>query len=238
MLNERRYICKHTCFSSTHFLKFRDFGCQPVFFRRQIIQEFMRALAVIFHQPALCDFPCFIQRSEQIKIQYFCPVRPVEPFDKGILRGLAEPDKFQHHTMFFCPLCQHQREQLRTVIHPHFQRISAVCHYPVQHSHDPLRRDIQVNFDRQCFAVKIIHHVEGPEAPAAHQRIVHKIDGSALVHRLWCRQRSRITHRQALFSLTAKIQFQQAVNTMNPFIVPCIALPAQHLKKLLNPYRG
>ncbi len=53
--------------------------------------------------------------------------------------------------------------RFRTIIHPHLQRISAVCHDPVQHSHDPLRRDIQVNFDRQCFAVKIIHHVEGPE---------------------------------------------------------------------------
>lgn len=133
----------------------------------------MRALAVIFSQPALCNFPCFIQRSEQIKIQYFCPVSTVETFDKGILCGLAGPDKLQHHAMFFCPLCQRQRDQLRTVIHPHFQRISAVCHDPVQHSHDPLRRDIQVNFDRQCFAVKIIHHVEGPEASAAHQRIVH-----------------------------------------------------------------
>lgn len=157
----------------------------------------MRALAVIFFQPALCNFPYFIQCSEQIKIQYFCPVRPVEPFDKGILRGLAGPNKFQH-------------------------------------SHDPLRGDIQVNFDRQCFAVKIIHHVEGPEAPAAHQRIVHKIDGPALIHRLWRRQRSRITHRQALISLTAKIQFQQAVNTVNSFMVPDIALPAQHQKKLFK----
>ena len=33
------------------------------------------ALAVIFNQPALCDLLCFNQRSEQIKIQYFCPVR-------------------------------------------------------------------------------------------------------------------------------------------------------------------
>lgn len=194
----------------------------------------MRPLAVIFRQPALCNFPCFIQCSEQIKIQYFCPVCPVEPFDKGILRGLAGPDKFQHHTMLFCPLCQRQRDQFRAVVHPHLQRISTVCHDPVQHSHDPLRRDIQVNFDRQCFAVKIIHHVEGPEASAAHQRIVHKIDGPALVHRFRCRQRSRVAHRQALLSLTAKIQFQQAVNTVNALMVPDIALPAKYLKKLFK----
>lgn len=55
------------------------------------------------------------------------------------------------------------------------------------------------------------------EASATHQRIVHKIDGPALVHRLWCRQRSRIAHRQALFSLTAKIQFQLAVFILKIF---------------------
>ncbi|SFK32833.1 hypothetical protein SAMN05421680_1607, partial [Xenorhabdus mauleonii] len=31
------------------------------------------------------DDVMFIQCSEQIKIQYFCPVRPVKTFDKGIL---------------------------------------------------------------------------------------------------------------------------------------------------------
>ena len=52
----------------------------------------MGALAFIFRQLAISNFPCFIQRSEQIKIQYFCPIRPVELFDKGILRWLAGPD--------------------------------------------------------------------------------------------------------------------------------------------------
>ncbi len=76
----------------------------------------MRALAFIFIQPAPCNIPRFIQRSKQIKIQYFCPVRPVEPFDKGILRGLAGPDKFQNQTMLFCPLCQRQQDPLCTAV--------------------------------------------------------------------------------------------------------------------------
>ncbi|MGY3308694.1 hypothetical protein ACVW06_001719 [Pantoea ananatis] len=70
----------------------------------------MRALAVIFSQPTLCNFPCFIQRSEKIKIQYFCPVRPVKPFDKGILRRLTRFDEVQHHVMLFGLLRQGQRD--------------------------------------------------------------------------------------------------------------------------------
>jgi len=66
----------------------------------------MRSLAVIFRQPALCDFPYFVQGSEQVKIQYFCSVRPVKPFDKGILRRLTWFDKVQHYVMLFSPLRQ------------------------------------------------------------------------------------------------------------------------------------
>ncbi|TCQ84455.1 hypothetical protein EC840_11210 [Rahnella sp. JUb53] len=45
----------------------------------------MRTLTVVFILPAFRYFPCFIQRSEQIKIRYFGPVRSVKPFYKRIL---------------------------------------------------------------------------------------------------------------------------------------------------------
>lgn len=136
--------------------------------------------------------------------------------------------------MLFCPLRQRQRDEFRAVVHPQFQRITPVCHDPFQHPDHPLCRNIQIDFNCQRFAVKVIHHIEGPEASAADQRIVHKIDGPALVHRLRRCQRSRITYRQALFSLTAKIQFHQAVNTVNSFMIPAFALPAKDLKKLFK----
>ncbi|CNG83875.1 Uncharacterised protein [Yersinia enterocolitica] len=68
----------------------------------------MGPLTVVFIQPAFRYFPCFIQRSEQIKIQYFGPIRSVKPFDKCVLRRFAGLDKFQHHAMVFSPLCQRQ----------------------------------------------------------------------------------------------------------------------------------
>lgn len=141
----------------------------------------MRLLAVIFRQPALRTFPRFIQGSEQIKIQYLRPVGAVKTLDKSILRRLSRLDKFQSHTMFFGPLLLCQWDQFWPVIHQHPQRIAAVCHYPVQHSHNALRRNIQVNFYRQRFTIKIIHRIEGPEASATAQCIMHKIDGPALV---------------------------------------------------------
>lgn len=74
-------------------------------------------LAVVFIQPAFRDFPGFIQRSEQVKIQNFCPARPVEPFDKRILRRLTRLDKFQCHAMLFSQLRKCQRGQFPAVVH-------------------------------------------------------------------------------------------------------------------------
>lgn len=131
-----RWVCKHTRFSSTHFLRFPGFepsaGTRPA-----SGYSGTHGGAHCYIQPALCNSPRFIQHSEQIKIQYFCLVRPVEPFDKGILRWLTRPDKVQHHPAFSRPLCQGQRHQFRSVIHPHLQRISTVYRYPCEHPFPP-----------------------------------------------------------------------------------------------------
>jgi hypothetical protein len=49
----------------------------------------MGPFTVIFSQPAHGDFPYFIQCFEQVKIQDFCLVSLVEPFDKRILCSLT-----------------------------------------------------------------------------------------------------------------------------------------------------
>ena len=60
---------------------------------------------------------------------------------------------------------------------------------------------------------------------------MHKIDRPALIQRFLRGQWRGITHRQPLFALSAKIQFQQTVNTVDPFVIPRVSLPPQNLKK-------
>lgn len=76
--------------------------------------------------------------------------------------------------MDFNPYSQSQRHKFWAIIHPLLQRFSTIYHYPVQSTHDPLGRDIDVDFYRQSFGVKIVYHIEGTEASAAHQSIVQK----------------------------------------------------------------
>lgn len=68
----------------------------------------MWTLPVIFPLPAFRDLPYFIQCPEQIKIQYLSPVCPVKTLDKGILSRFTWFNKFQYHSMFFCPVRQCQ----------------------------------------------------------------------------------------------------------------------------------
>jgi len=42
------------------------------------------------------------------------------------------------------------------------------------------------------------------------------------------------SYRQTLFSFTYEIQFQQAVNPVNPLVIPYMTLPMNDLKKLLK----
>ncbi len=60
---------------------------------------------------------------------------------------------------------------------------------------------------------------------------MHKIDRPALVQRFRCGQWRGITHRQPLFAFTAKIQLQQTINTMDPFVIPRVSLQPQNLEK-------
>lgn len=94
--------CKYPCFSFRHFLRFRFISHKQVFFLCQIIQRFMWPFAVVLHQPALYNFPYFVQCSEQVKIQDFCTICPVGAFEKRILRGvLGLILRAVHHVLRF-----------------------------------------------------------------------------------------------------------------------------------------
>lgn len=63
---------------------------------------------------------------------------------------------------------------------------------------------------------------------------MHKIHRPALVQRFRGGQWRGITHRQPLFALTAKIQFQQTINTVDPFVIPGCPCRLRTLKSFEN----
>ncbi|MCW0342270.1 hypothetical protein NB703_000363 [Pantoea ananatis] len=194
----------------------------------------MRPLAVIFHQPAISNLPCLIQRSEQIKIQALCPVRPVKTFDKGILRWLAGPDKFQYHTMC-ANVSETSSGTLSIRIFSGYPQFATILSSIVTSRCAGVFRSI---------SIASASRLKSSTTLKVRKRRQHvRASCIKLIYQLWfsasgVRQRSRIAHRQALFTLTPKIQFQQAVNPVYALVVPDVALPAQHLKKFLKSVAG
>lgn len=90
---------------------------------------------------------------------------------------------------------------------------------------------MQIDFSRQRLTVKVINDIERAKTTATDHAIMHKIDRPALVQRFRCGQWRRIMDWQPLFAFTAKIQLQQTINTIDPFVIPRVSLPPQNLEK-------
>ena len=61
-------------------------------------------------------------------------------------------------------------------------RIAALSGYPLQRSHDAWCWQVEVHFDRESFAIEIIHHVESAKATITPQCVTHEVRGPTLVH--------------------------------------------------------
>lgn len=61
---------------------------------------------------------------------------------------------------------------------------------------------------------------------------MHKIDRPSLIQRFWRSQWLGNAYRQSLFAIMAKIQLQQTVNTVEPFVIPGVSLSSPNLEKL------
>ncbi|EHN96194.1 hypothetical protein ESOG_04328 [Escherichia coli E101] len=101
-------------------------------------------------------------------------------------------------------------------------------HDPVEYTDHSQSWQIQIDFNRQRPTVKVINDIERMNTTTTDQGIMHKIDKPALVQRFRRGQWRGITYRQPLYSLTAKIQLQQTVNTV---VIPRGSLPPQNLEE-------
>lgn len=137
------------------------------------------------------------------------------------------------YCMYLCPFSQRQRAKFRTIIHAQHDRMNAVCRDPVKYTDHSQSWQIWIDFNRQRLTIKVINDIERAKTTATGPHIMHKIDRPALVQRFWRSQWWGITYRQPL-TLTAKIQLQQTVNTVEPFVIPRMSLPSQNQKKLRN----
>lgn len=131
----------------------------PVLFRRQIFQGFVQSLAVVFYQPALCHFSCFVQFSEQIKTTISIWCVQLDLLMKASCVSISGLINLSCMPYFSDYGASASKAIIRAFIYSHFQRLAAAYYYTVWCPHGMLSRDVQVDFSRQSFTFKIIHLV-------------------------------------------------------------------------------
>src|SRR5260370_5342377 len=107
--------------------------------------------------------------------------------------------------------------------------------YLIKLAHDPLGRHVEVNRDRQGFAIEVINHIEGAKARALPDRIAHEVCRPTFIHRLTDLQRRRVPRRQAPLALAPFVQFQRNIQAINSLVIPTMTQPPQSLEQFPEP---
>src|SRR5215467_2672243 len=138
-------------------------------------QSFMWPLFVVLVQPLFSLLTNFFQALKHEHIEHRFTVAAIEPFDKAVLHRFAWFDELQSHAMLFSPFSQSYSDELGTIIQSELERIAALRGYLVKLAHHPLGRQVEVDDDRERFAIEVVDHIEGAEARTIPQRIAHKV---------------------------------------------------------------
>lgn len=139
----------------------------------------MWTLPVIFPYPVFRTLPYFIQCPEQIKSS-------ITPCSSARCTNVSDISSRLLSIRIFTGY-----PRVATILLGFRRRTPC----SVQYTDNAQGRDIEINFYRLGFTIKIIHDTERPETPVADQRIMHKINRPDLIQCLRCCQWCRITYR-------------------------------------------
>lgn len=103
-----------------------------------------------------------------------------------------------------------------------------------KHTDSPWCRQAQIDLDGRRLSVEVINHIEGPKVPATQQAVAREFHLPALVHTISYHQGLRVSGGNAFLSLSAQVQFQQAVHPINTLVIARMPLGHRILKTLLK----
>ena len=104
-------------------------------------------LIVLLH-PLRTDGAHLIERLEDIRIKHFMSHRPIEPFNEGILIGLARLNKPEGDPTIRTPDRKAVGEEFRAIVESNGLRLTTPGGHLIQHPDHSLRRQRGINFDR------------------------------------------------------------------------------------------
>ena len=192
----------------------------------------MRALFVVFEHPPEGGLSYLIEVSEQVNVEDFVTVSPVEPLDIAVLIGLAGLDVPNGHATRRGPFRESLAQEFRSVVDAKDLRKPSFSLNLFEDPDEPYSRQRCVDFDVDGFTVEIVDDVEGPKTPAAVKGVAHEIRRPDLVWLLRNRQGPVFPWGQLTLGPALLVEPHGAVHPIDPFVVPAVALSAQDLEAL------
>lgn len=129
-------------------------------------------------------------------------------------------------TLLSFSYCVSARELL-AIVRPHHLSQTVIALELLKYAYHAGRTDPRIDLDMECFAIEIIHNVEGAEASAARQRVAHEIHRPHHVMQPWYVQRCALARRQATLGGTPQVEFHRVVDAVDALAIPVRPLLAQ-----------
>lgn len=101
----------------------------------------------------------------------------------------------------------------------------------VQAANDPFCGQREVNLDAQAFAVEAVQHIQQPKGTAVAEAIRHEVHRPGHIGRIWHCQDIRLLPFQPLSGLDPQVEFQRAVDPIDAFVVPRVALDVTQMQE-------
>lgn len=184
----------------------------------------IRALVVVRPEPTRGHVLYLVDRVEEGSREPGIAYGSVIALNVGVLLRLARLDVLDADTLLLRPGKQSATDVFRPVIAADCSRLATPLDDLLQGTDHASGWEREIDLDAQSFAVEVIQHVEQPEAAPVAELVVHEVHRPHLVDGIGHRQRLGPLAHDALPGLDAKIQFQLPVDTVDPFVIPAVAL--------------
>ena len=94
-----------------------------------------------------------------------------------------------------------------------------------------LSRQGKIDLYPQPFTVEVVQDIQQPKCTTVTQPVGHEIHGPGHIGRIRHRQRVGLVPFQSLAGLDPKVQFELAIDAVNPFVVPWVPLDVAQMQK-------
>lgn len=204
--------------------------------RQGIAQQCTKGI-VVCPEPLCGEVLYLLYVFDDVLVEPFVPDCAVVSLDVGVLLRFSGLDVLDGDTLLLSPFHELTTDIFRAIVHTNSARFSAPFDDTFQAPDDPFGWQGKVDLDAQSFAVEVVKHVQQSERSSIAKTICHEIHRPSLIWFLRHRQGIRFVPFQSLFQLDllpgsgllanherAQVQFQFAVDAVNAFVVPRMAL--------------